>query len=72
MQMRKTMDLDSKLETKSSKAVSLAKKKLALANRFQSLRPAGYFADDYGPDNERMVLESAMGKVRQTPGVSPE
>jgi hypothetical protein len=28
-------------------------------------RPAGYFAGDYGPDKERVALESAMGKVKQ-------
>jgi hypothetical protein len=35
---------------------------LTVASRFQSPRPAGYFADDYGPDKERVALESAMGK----------
>jgi hypothetical protein len=39
----------------------------AVANRFQAPRPAGYFADDYGPDPERVALESAMSKIRQAP-----
>jgi hypothetical protein len=38
--------------------------------RFQSPRPAGYFAEDYGPDKERVALESAMSQVRQKPGMS--
>jgi len=33
----------------------------------QSPRPAGYFADNYGPDEERAALESAMSKVKQKP-----
>jgi len=43
------------------------KEKPAVANQFQPPRPAGYFADDYGPDNERVALESAMTKVKQKP-----
>jgi len=30
-------------------------------------RPEGYFADDYGPDEERIRLESSMGAVVQIP-----
>jgi hypothetical protein len=33
----------------------------------KKLRPFGYFADDYGPDFERIALESAMSEVRQKP-----
>lgn len=45
---------------------SLRRRGLAkVANRFQSPRPAGYFAGDYGPDKERVALESAMSRVRQ-------
>jgi len=78
--MRRTVDLDSELETELSDVVSLIKEKPAVvirqalraglpavANRFQSPRPAGYFADDYGPDKERVALESAMSKVKQKP-----
>jgi hypothetical protein len=35
-----------------------------VANRFQTLRPTGYFKRDYGADKERVALESAMGKVK--------
>jgi hypothetical protein len=80
MQMRRTVDLDQELESELSGVVSLTKEKPAVvirqalraglpavANRFQSPRPAGYFADDYGPDEERLALESAMSKIRQKP-----
>ena len=76
--MRRTVDLDAELETELSEVASLTKEKPSVvirqalraglpsvANRFQSPRPAGYFADDYGPDKERVALESAMSKVRQ-------
>jgi hypothetical protein len=78
--MRRTVYLDSELETELSNVVSLTKEKPAVvirhalraglptvANRFQSPRPSGYFAGDYGPDQERVALESAMGKVKQKP-----
>ncbi len=78
--MRRTVDLDDELETELSGVVRLMKEKPAVvirqalraglpsvANRFQSPRPAGYFADDYGPDKERLTLESAMSKVSQKP-----
>jgi metal-responsive CopG/Arc/MetJ family transcriptional regulator len=78
--MRRTVDLDSELEIKLSDVVSLTKQKPSVvirqalraglpevANRLQSHRPSGYFAGDYGPDEERVALESAMGKVRQKP-----
>jgi hypothetical protein len=74
------VDLDSELENELSDVVSLIGDKPAVvirqalraglpavANRFQSPRPAGYFADDYGPDKKRVALESAMGKVKQKP-----
>ena len=80
MQMRRSLDLDAELETQLSDVVSLTKEKPAvvirqalraglptIANRFQSPRPAGYFADDYGPDKERVALESAMSQIRQKP-----
>ena len=72
------MDLDSDLESELLGVVSLTKAKPAavmrqalraglpaVASQFQSPRPAGYFADDYGRDKERVALESAMGKVGQ-------
>jgi hypothetical protein len=78
--MRRTVDLDAELESELSEVVSLTKEKPAVvirqalrsglpavANRFQSPRPPGYFADAYGPDKERAALESAMGKVVQKP-----
>jgi len=80
MRMRRTVDLDEELETELSDVVSLTKEKTAtvirqalraglptVAHRHQSPRPVGYFADDYGPDKERVSLESAMSKVRQKP-----
>ena len=78
--MRRTVDLDAELETELSDVVSLTREKPAtvilqalrvglptVANRFQSPRPSGYFTDDYGPDKERVALESAMVSVRQKP-----
>jgi hypothetical protein len=78
--MRRTVDLDAELEHDLSDVVSLTKEKPAVvirqalraglpavANRFQTPRPAGYFAGDYGPDLERVRLESAMSRVRQKP-----
>ena len=78
--MRRTVDLDSQLESELLDVVSLTKEKPAailrqalraglpaVASQFQSPRPAGYFANAYGPDKEREALESAMGKVRQKP-----
>ncbi len=78
--MRRTVDLDAELERDLSNVVSLTKEKPAVvirqalraglpavANRFQAPRPAGYFAADYGPDQERVRLESAMSRVRQKP-----
>lgn len=78
--MRRSVDLDSELEAELSDVVSLTKEKPAavirqalraglpaVANRFQSPRPEGWFADDYGPDKERTALESAMSKIRQKP-----
>jgi hypothetical protein len=78
--MRRTLDLDSELESELLDVVFLTKEKPAavlrqalraglptVASQFQSPRPPGYFADDYGPDKEREELESAMGKVRQNP-----
>jgi hypothetical protein len=78
--MRRSLDLDAELETELSGVVSLTKEKPAVvirqalraglpmvANRFQAPRPAGYFTDDYGPDKERLALESSMSKVLQKP-----
>jgi hypothetical protein len=68
------------LETELSDVVSLTKEKPAavirqalraglptLANQLHSARPDAYFAADYGFDEDRVALESAMGKVRQKP-----
>ena len=38
-----------------------------LASQFQPPRSEGYFIDDYGLDEERVALESAMGKTEQKP-----
>jgi len=78
--MRRTVDLDAELEHNLSDVVSLTKEKPAavirqalraglpaVASRFQSPRPPAYFAGDYGPDKDRIKLESAMSKVRQKP-----
>ena len=78
--MRRTVDLDPDLETELSEVVSLTKEKPAVvirqalraglptvANRFQAPRPAGYFAEDYGPDRERVALEKSMRMVVQKP-----
>ena len=78
--MRRSVDLDGELEAELSKVVSLTREKFAVvvrlalraglpavASRFQTPRPNGYFADDYGADRDRTRLESAMGKVRQKP-----
>jgi len=78
--MRRSVDLDSELEAELSDVVSLTKEKPAavirqalraglpaVANRFQTPRPEGWFTDDYGPDKERLALESAMSKIRQKP-----
>jgi hypothetical protein len=80
MQMRRTINLDAELEAELSDAVSLIKEKPAVvirqalraglptvANRFQSPRPVGYFAEDYGQDKELVALELGMSKVRQKP-----
>ena len=78
--MRRSVDLDAELETELAEVVTLTKEKAAtvirqalraglpvVAKRFQLPRPPGYFADDYGPDKERVKLETAMSKVRQKP-----
>jgi hypothetical protein len=78
--MRRTVYLDAELETLLSDVVSLTKEKPAvvvrhalraglssIADRFRSSRPANYFADDYDSDKQRVLLESAMSKVRQRP-----
>jgi hypothetical protein len=78
--MRRSLDLDAELETELSEVVSLTKEKPAvvirqalraglpaIANRFQSPRPAGFFAGDYSADKERVALERAMSKVPQKP-----
>jgi len=74
--MRRTVDLDNELEAQLSAVASLTKEKMAVvirqalraglpivANRFQSPRPEGYFADMYKdwPD-ERILLEEASSK----------
>ena len=78
--MRRTVDLDAELEENLLDVVSLTKEKPAVvirqalraglpavAGRYQAPRPAGYFSEDYGPDEERVEIESAMAKVRQKP-----
>lgn len=78
--MRRTVDLDSELESELAVVVSLTKEKPrvvirqalraglpVIAGRFRSVRPAGFFADDYGLDSERMALESSMSNVKQKP-----
>jgi hypothetical protein len=78
--MRRSVDLDNDLETELNEVVSLTKEKPAVvirqalraglpavANRFQSPRPEGYFAEAYGADKERVALETAMSKIKQKP-----
>jgi hypothetical protein len=78
--MRRTVDLDSELENELSDVVSLTRERPAVvirqalraglpavANRFQSPRPDGYFADAYQDDNARIALENAMAKTKQKP-----
>ena len=80
MPMRTSVDLDHELESELRDVVSLTREKPAtvirqalraglpvVANRFQSPRPEGYFVDDYGSDEERVALESTMGKTKQRP-----
>jgi hypothetical protein len=63
--MRRHPDLKVDLETVKSNVVSSVNGKAVAAN--QSRRPANYFADDYGVDEQRVALESAMSKVTQRP-----
>jgi hypothetical protein len=78
--MRRTVDLDSELESNLAEVVSLTKEKPAViirqalraglpavANRFQAPRPEGYFTDDYRTGGKRIELESAMSNVKQKP-----
>jgi len=78
--MRRTVDLDTELDTELSKIIALAKEKPGVVIRqalkaglrvltvqFQSTRPSGYFTSDYDPDKGRVTLESSMSKVRQRP-----
>jgi hypothetical protein len=78
--MRTSVELDRELEAELRNVVSLTREKPAtvlrlalraglpvVANRFQSPRPEAYFAADYGPDQERLTLETAMGSTRQRP-----
>jgi hypothetical protein len=78
--MRRSVDLDAELEAELKDVASLTREKPAVvirqalraglpavASRFQAPRPEGYFADDYGPDKERVALEAAMGRVKQRP-----
>ncbi len=80
VQMRTSVDLDHELEAELRDVVSLTKEKPAtvirqalraglpvVANRFQAPRAEGYFTEDYGQDEDRLILESAMSKVRQRP-----
>ena len=64
--MRRSVDLDSYLEAELSHVVSLTRER-PVANRFQSPRPDGYFAGDYGTDSERVALEKSMSRVKQRP-----
>jgi hypothetical protein len=78
--MRTSVDLPRDLESQLRKVVSLTKEKPAtvirqalraglpvVANRFQPARPEGYFTNDYGLDEGRVALESAMSQTKQKP-----
>jgi hypothetical protein len=74
--MKTSVELDDDLAAEVEKMVDLVKEKPAtvlrmairaglpvVANRFQSPRPEGYFADDYPLPKDRLELERAMSKV---------
>jgi hypothetical protein len=79
--MKTSVDLDEDLTAEVDKVVDLIKEKPAtvlrmairaglplVAVRHQSPRPEGYFSDAYRKaPAERLALEEAMGKVKQTP-----
>ena len=83
MRMRTSVDLDPELEAKLSEVVSLTKEKAAVvirqalrvglpvvAHRFQAPRAEGFFQEDYedcDSDQDRLALESTMGKIKQRP-----
>ena len=71
--MKRSVDLDEDLASEVDKTSSLIHEKpvtvirLAIraglpvvANRFQSPRPEGYFADDYPLPKDRLALEASM------------
>ena len=78
--MKRSVDLDEDLATEVDKTSSLIREKPAtvirlairaglpvVANRFQSPRPEGYFADDYPLPKDRLELEARMSKVGTGP-----
>ena len=71
--MKRSVDLDEDLASEVDKTSSLIHEKPAtvirlairaglpvVANRFQSPRPEGYFADDYPLPKDRLALEASM------------
>lgn len=73
--MRTTIDLDAEMAEEVTRTVSLVREKRAtvlrlalraglpvVASRFQSPRPAGYFADAYA-DSHRGAFEKAMARA---------
>ena len=78
--MKRSVDLDEDLASEVDKTSSLIREKPAtvirlairaglpvVANRFQSPRPEGYFADDYPLPKDRLDLEARMSKVGTGP-----
>ncbi len=78
--MKRSVDLDADLASEVDKTCALIREKPAtvirlairaglpvVANRFQSARPEGYFADDYPLPKDRRDLEARMSKVGTGP-----
>jgi hypothetical protein len=78
--MKRSVNLDEDLASEVDKTSSLIHEKPAtvirlairaglpvVANRFESARPKGYFADDYPLPKDRLALEAAMSKLGTGP-----
>jgi hypothetical protein len=79
--MRTSLDLDLELQAEVARTVDLIREKPAtvlrlairaglpiIADRFQSPRPEGYFADAYKKiPKERIELEEAFGNMKSPP-----
>jgi hypothetical protein len=78
--MRTTVELDDETGSELTHVISVTREKQAVvlrqairlglplvANRLQSPRPEGFFADAYRPNRDRQRLEKAMLAVPQAP-----